>query len=198
MPLYAYRALDKTGHIVKSRIEDESKNAVVRKIKRNELTPISVVKLKTRTQKNKKNIKNVDAMLKTLNNGKVLKKKESQKQVSLSDKLKNQLSITNKITKKDIIVFTQKFYLLKKANFNNIHALSTIVESTENPKLKDIIEDLVAGLEAGENMYSTMEYYPEVFPYIYINMIKVGELSRFINRLIATSSKISRRSKCLQ
>ena len=26
-------------------------------------------------------------------------------------------------------------------------------------------------------MYSTMEYYSNVFPYIYINMIKVGELS---------------------
>ena len=26
-------------------------------------------------------------------------------------------------------------------------------------------------------MYTTMEYYQDVFPYIYINMIKVGELS---------------------
>ncbi len=26
-------------------------------------------------------------------------------------------------------------------------------------------------------MYTTMEYYSNVFPYIYINMIKVGELS---------------------
>ena len=35
----------------------------------------------------------------------------------------------------------------------------------------------MAGVEAGENMYTTMEYYSNVFPYIYINMIKVGELS---------------------
>ena len=26
-------------------------------------------------------------------------------------------------------------------------------------------------------MYTTMEYYSDVFPYIYVNMIKVGELS---------------------
>ncbi len=26
-------------------------------------------------------------------------------------------------------------------------------------------------------MYTTMEYYSNIFPYIYINMIKVGELS---------------------
>lgn len=35
----------------------------------------------------------------------------------------------------------------------------------------------MAGVESGENMYETMEYYPEVFPYIYVNMIRVGELS---------------------
>ena len=67
--------------------------------------------------------------------------------------------------------------MLKKANFNNIHALSTIIEGTENVSFKGILEDILAGVEAGENMYTTMEYYSNVFPYIYINMIKVGELS---------------------
>lgn len=32
-------------------------------------------------------------------------------------------------------------------------------------------------LKRGENMYTTMEYYEDVFPYLYINMIKVGEMS---------------------
>ena len=75
------------------------------------------------------------------------------------------------------MIFTQNFYLLKKANFNNIHALSTIIESTENLTFRAILEDILAGVETGENMYTTMEYYPDIFPYIYINMIRVGELS---------------------
>jgi len=75
------------------------------------------------------------------------------------------------------MVFTQNFYLLKKANFNNIHALSTIIEGTENPTFRAILEDILTGVEAGENMYTTMEYYPSIFPYIYVNIIKVGELS---------------------
>ena len=75
------------------------------------------------------------------------------------------------------MIFTQNFYLLKKANFNNIHALDTIIQSTENVSFRGILEDILAGIESGENMYTTMEYYSNVFPYIYINMIKVGELS---------------------
>ena len=82
-----------------------------------------------------------------------------------------------KVTSRDIVIFTQNLYLLKKANFNNIHALTTIIQSTENLYLRDVLYDILAGLEAGDYMYQTMEYYSDVFPYIYINMIKVGELS---------------------
>lgn len=178
MPLYAYRAITKDGHIVRNKIEDVSKSAIIRKIRRNDLTPISVVQLKTKTQKNKRNVRNVEEMLENLNNGNVIKKTRKRR-VSTKEKISTYLVKSNKITSRDIVIFTQKFYLLKKANFNNIHALTTIIESTEHPKLKEILEDMLAGLEAGENMYTTMEYYPDVFPYIYINMIKVGELSRF-------------------
>ena len=66
------------------------------------------------------------------------------------------LAKTEKITQRDIVVFTQNFYLLKKANFNNIHALNTIIESTENISFRGILEDILAGVEAGENMYTTM------------------------------------------
>ena len=83
----------------------------------------------------------------------------------------------HKITTRDIIIFTQNFLLLKKADFNNIHALETVISSTENAKFKSILEDILAGVESGENMYTTMEYYSDIFPVIYVNMIKVGELS---------------------
>ena len=51
------------------------------------------------------------------------------------------LSKTEKVTSRDLVIFTQNFYLLKKANFNNIHALNTLIESTENLSLKGILED---------------------------------------------------------
>ena len=43
--------------------------------------------------------------------------------------------------------------------------------------MKAIVEDILLGVEAGENIYTTMEYYSSVFPPIYVNMIKVGEMS---------------------
>ena len=70
MPSYVYRAITADGHIVKNRIEETNKYAVLKKLKRNSLTPISVTELrrkKSNTKKNKRNVRNVDSMIKNLN-----------------------------------------------------------------------------------------------------------------------------------
>jgi len=187
MPLYIYKAVDKKGQVIKNRVEAVNRYILLNKLKKNGFMPIKVTQVKVGAgkannlrKKQKKNIETAGSILKELrerqNNIGSMSKTEIFKRDA-----KRVLFSNIKITNRDIVIFTQDFYLLKKANFNNIHALSTIIENTENPSFKAIIEDILLGLESGENMYTTMEYYTGVFPPIYINMIKVGELSRIIN-----------------
>ncbi len=180
MSVYRYRALTPNGVIVTNRIEENSRSAVIRKLKRNNLTPINITEqiaiTKKPTKTNKRNIKDIEEIMKNVNTSNILTNREKNKETYIQ-KINNALAKTEKITTRDIVVFTQNFYLLKKANFNNIHALKTIIDSTENYIFKGILEDILAGVEAGEYMYTTMEYYSDVFPYIYINMVRVGELS---------------------
>ena len=180
MPEYIYRAATKTGVVVKNRVEDSSKQVLIKRLKHNDLTPINVVQVgyasKKAARKTKRNISSIDDIMKTANSTNILNT-DNRSKATLKEKLNMKLSTTEKITTRDIVIFTQNFYLLKKANFNNIHALNTIIESTENLSFRGILEDILAGVEAGEYMYTTMEYYSNIFPYIYINMIKVGELS---------------------
>ena len=176
MPTYMYKAVTRTGLIVKNKVESPSKQTLLKDLKSNNLMPIDIEQLKyseKRKKTKKKNISDIEEIMKNVNTTQINKPK----QLSTKEKINLYLAKTEKITPRDLVVFTQNFYLLKKANFNNIHALSTIIESTENVSFKGILEDILAGVEAGENMYTTMEYYSNVFPYIYINMIKVGELS---------------------
>ena len=178
MPQYVYRAVTNRGQIVKNRIEEASKQSVIKKLKSNGLMPIQVVQvgyIGQKTQKKKKkNISGVDDIIR--NSANVIRTREK-RSLSWMERLNLKLRATEKITSRDLVIFTQNFYLLKKANFNNIHALNTIIESTENLTLVGILEDILAGVESGEYMYTTMEYYSDTFPYIYVNMIKVGELS---------------------
>ena len=176
MPTYVYKAVNKSGDIVKNRVEDEgNKLTLYRKLKENGLAPISITQTYTRKniQKKKKNINSIQDVMKNINT--TVLSVDRTKKMTAFDVVKSQFGA--QITERDLVIFTQNFYLLKKANFNNVHALSTIIDSTDNIAFVGILEDILAGVEAGDYMYKTMEYYSNVFPFIYINMIKVGELS---------------------
>jgi type IV pilus assembly protein PilC len=187
MPEFYCKTLTPQGQVVRSVVEESSRLACIRKLRRNGLTPITVtpkvtVTVSDPTKRNKKarNLRptsNLDSRREFKSKN---KNKNKKAQAGIFSMLNSDIGGgggRKKISTRDICVFTQNFYLLKKANFNNIHALSTVIETTENPRLKVILEDILAGVEGGEYMYITMEYYSNVFPYIYINMIKVGELS---------------------
>lgn len=182
MPVYIYRAVTKSGQVVRNRVEELNKFILLKKLKNNNLLPISVIQINISRRKNAKkqkmNVESNSSILKSIR-AEEIEENMLSKSARFKKRLKEIFLSNLKITSRDLVVFTQNFYLLKKANFNNIQALSTIIESTENPTLRAIIEDILIGVEAGENIYTTMEYYSGIFPPIYINMIKVGELSRF-------------------
>lgn len=177
MPTYIYKAMTSSGLIVRNRVEAGNKYMLIRTLKDNNLMPITISQVaygnRNKSTKKKKNVKDLEEIMKNVNTTQISTKKTS----TTFEKINLYLSKTEKVTTRDVVIFTQNFYLLKKANFNNIHALKTIIDSTENLTFRGVLEDILAGVEAGENMYTTMEYYSDIFPFIYINMIKVGELS---------------------
>ena len=179
MPIFVYRAVTNNGTIVRNKVEDINRKSLIKKLKRNNLTPINIVQVSrviTKSkQKQKRNVNDISDIIEGTNIDDYINNSNKGEKKSLLKRLG--INITTRVTTRDLVIFTQDLYLLKKANFNNIHALSTIVETTENDQLREIIKDILAGVEAGENMYTTMEYYSDVFPYLYINMIRVGELS---------------------
>ncbi len=191
MPEYVYRAITKEGVIVKNRVESGNKQTLIKRLKEGNLTPIDVVQVgygRKKVNTKRKNVTDIDEIMRTANSSSVIQGRGRKKQ-SFVEKVNLAISKQEKITTRDIMVFTQNFYLLKKADFNNIHALSTIIESTENLTFRGVLEDILAGLEAGEYMYTTMEYYENIFPYIYINMIKVGELSGSLTQSLQQAVK---------
>lgn len=198
MPVYNYRAITKTGVVVRNRVESASRQTLIKSLKNGNLLPISIEQVSYRSnktqKKQKKNVTDIQEIMKNVNTTQLGANKKT---LTTKEKVNLYFAKTEKITPRDLVVFTQNFYLLKKANFNNIHALDTIIKSTENLSFRGILEDILAGVEAGENMYTTMEYYENVFPYIYINMIKVGELSGSLTTSLEQAVKYLDESEAL-
>ena len=183
MAVYQYKAAMKSGQVVNNRIEGTSIQEVKEKLKANGLTPITVRQARggimsrfMPRQRAKKNQVSSAAVTK-LAKEKLIEQQRKKQQQGLNRDISIDLSFLARITYKDIVSFTQSLFLLKRANFTNTRALTTLLENTENPKMKSIIEDLLNGVEAGEYIYATLEYYTDVFPQIYVSIIKIGETS---------------------
>ena len=145
MPLYKYKAVTRTGQRVENKVEAANKYDLIKKLKRNKLLPIDATQLNSRNanrkKKQKRNIETNNSVLKSIRNEEIQRSLSSKK--SFKTRIRRFFNKNERITKKDIAIFTENLYLLKKANFNNIHALSTIINTTENENFKAILEDIL-------------------------------------------------------
>lgn len=144
-----YRAMTKTGVIVRNKVESSSRQNLIKSLKSSNLLPIAIEQVSYRSnkkqKKQKKNVTDIQEIMKNVNTTQL---GNTKKTLSTKEKVNLYFAKTEKITQRDLVVFTQNFYLLKKANFNNIHALDTIIKSTENLSFRGILEDILAGVEA--------------------------------------------------
>ena len=132
MATFYYRALTDDGRIVRNKVDEGSRLALVKKLKENGLQPISIVQRKSSNtkllKKKKRNISEIKGVLENVNTTVVLN--DNRRKLTLKDKINNYIGTEDPISDRDISIFTENFYLLKKANFNNVHALTTIVVFT--------------------------------------------------------------------
>lgn len=175
MKTYRYVASDKYGTIFRSEIVAENTADVIQRLKKKKIALIKIKELKktiSRKQPTDKDRKiRREALTHRVGKGQI------EELAGRTASTRRKPIVTVPIKPLDVVAFTQNLYLLKKADFNNVHALETLLDSIENVNLRIIVEDILDGVESGEYMYSIMEYYPDVFPPIYIGIIKTGEMS---------------------
>ena len=121
MPLYKYKAVTKAGDIVEYKADSASRYLLLKKLKSNDMLPIFVEPLHVRSdkkiKKQKRNIETSHSVLKQVRAEQI--EKNINKKQSWYKRMNESLQRHQAIKKRDILVFTQNFYLLKKANFNN-------------------------------------------------------------------------------
>ncbi len=77
----------------------------------------------------------------------------------------------------DVLLFTRQMYSMTKAGVPLIRGLTGLRESTRNAALGEAIEDVVASLEAGRDLATSLGRHPRIFNPLYVSMIRVGENS---------------------
>ncbi len=82
-----------------------------------------------------------------------------------------------RVKMEELIVFSQQFSTLYKAGLPLLPGLRSLKEQTLNQRFKAILEDIGLQIEEGSTLFGAMSKYPDVFPVVYVNMIRAGETS---------------------
>ena len=123
---------------------------------------------------------------------KKVEKKDKKKSASFSFGKK-------KIKPADVVIFSKQFATMVKAGLPILNVLIMLRDQTENPSLKEIIEDIRKSLEGGVTLSKCFNKYPKVFDNIYVNLIKAGEASGkldvFLMKLVSSLEKTEKVKK---
>lgn len=91
---------------------------------------------------------------------------------------------THRIKINDIVVVTRQLSVLINAHVPLVNALTAVVEQTEQPKLKGVLSDVKQKVNEGTSFGEALGAYPDVFSDIYINLVKAGEASGTLGRVM--------------
>jgi type IV pilus assembly protein PilC len=81
------------------------------------------------------------------------------------------------ISGQDLILFTRQLATFVGAGVAMTRALTVIAEETASPLFKRVILTVLDDLERGQNLSDSLAKHPKVFPSLYIDLIRVAELT---------------------
>jgi MSHA biogenesis protein MshG len=77
----------------------------------------------------------------------------------------------------DLVLFTRQMYTITKSGLPLLRGLRGLSASTHNAVLREALEDVLASLEAGRDLATSFGRHPEIFPTLYVSIVRVGEAS---------------------
>ncbi len=91
--------------------------------------------------------------------------------INLADKF------SDRITTKDKVVFTRQLSTLISAGLPLSQSLRTLVDQTQNKRLRGVIQEVIMSVEGGHSLYDSFSKHPSVFNRLFLALVKAGEAS---------------------
>jgi type IV pilus assembly protein PilC len=93
-------------------------------------------------------------------------------------------SLFNRVSQKDLMIFTRQFSTLLAAGVPLSEALRTLAAQTHNQLLKETVVDVQKEIDGGLSLSQAMEKYGNVFTEFYVNMIRSAEVTGRVDEVM--------------
>lgn len=154
MPKFKYKAKESLHKVIEGIVEADHMNTAVNKIIQRGLTPIDVVPA------------GPDA-------GRI------PRQDILSRR-----RVFRGVGRADLVLFTRQLSDLVEASVPILRSLRIISNQTPNRRFKDIVGQLRHFVQDGGSLSSALARYPELFSSFYVNMVRSGEMSGQLDKIL--------------
>ena len=145
MPIFSYKASDSAGNVFKGTLEAAEEKEAAAKLSAMNYIPIRI-QATARTGK----------------------------RFQLGGSI-NISSMFERVTTKDVMMFTLDLHALLQAGLPVDKALSLLINVAEKDKFKEVIATILKSVQGGNSLSEALAMYPKVFPVLYSNMVKAGE-----------------------
>ncbi|KAF0163011.1 MAG: MSHA bioproteinis protein MshG [Rhodocyclaceae bacterium] len=82
-----------------------------------------------------------------------------------------------KVEHMDVLLFSRQLHTLLRAGVPIMRALAGLQESSTNPAMRDVLQDVRQSLDSGRELSLSLARHPTVFSPFYLSMVRVGEMT---------------------
>lgn len=100
------------------------------------------------------------------------------------DQLNAMMASGGRVKLTDLTIFTRQFATMINAGVAMVRALHILEEQTLNPKLRKVILDIKARVEAGNSLSDCMARHPRIFDRLFVGMIRAGEAGGVLDQVL--------------
>ncbi|HDZ09342.1 type II secretion system F family protein [Pseudohongiella sp.] len=168
MPVFQYKARNSAGALISGAVDAATLDAAAGELLEQGMTPIDIKAGRSgrgRIATPQESARPRPAVRK----GAGTKPPESGLQ-QLNDAL-----MRKKIDITELIIFSRQMQSLTKAGLPLDRALTGLRGSMKNPRLKQLIGEVLADLESGQSLSTALGHHPKVFSPLFLSLVDVGE-----------------------
>jgi type IV pilus assembly protein PilC len=148
MPSFEYTARDKSGTSLSGRMDADSKQDLLQKLRNKGLVPTSV------------------------NQGGSAKAARGLQKTVATGTIKGR-----KVKSEEMILFTRSLATMVNAGLPLLQGIDIMMEQTENANFKRVLTQIGQDIEAGLTFSDALKKHPRAFPELYSSMVRAGEAS---------------------
>jgi len=96
-----------------------------------------------------------------------------------------------RISRQEMLIFTRQLSTLISTGVPLIQALLNVSEQSNNAHFREVINDIVNSLKSGASFSVSLRRYPDIFPGLYISMVRVGEAGGMLDKVLVRLAELS-------